>query len=74
MKPNYMEGELEVVSSINSIMKKLDDRFFRISRTTIVNKDFVVFADPVIKKVGLKFDHKFEGSEDKIRELAKWTK
>ncbi len=55
-------------------MKKLDDRFFRISRTTIVNKDFVVFADPVIKKVGLKFDHKFEGSEDKIRELAKWTK
>ncbi len=74
MKPNYMEGELEVVSSINAIMKKLDDRFFRISRTTIVNKDFVSLADPVSKKVGLKFDHKFEGSEDKIRELAKWTK
>ncbi len=74
MQPNYMEGELEVVSSINSIMKKLDDRFFQISRTTIVNKDFVVFADPVSKKAGLKFDHELEGSEEKIRELVKWVK
>ncbi|GEM_PF-683776 len=74
MQPNYMEGELEVVSSINSIMKKLDDRFFQISRTIIVNKDFVVFASPVDKKVGLKFDHFLEGSEDKIRELLKCIK
>lgn len=74
MQPNYMEGELEVVSSINSIMKKLDNRFFQISRTTLVNKDFVILADPVDKKVGLKFDYELEGSEDKIRELVKWIK
>lgn len=74
MHPNYIKSDLYIVSSINSIMKKLDERFFRISRTTIINKDYLTFADPYDKKVGLKYDHVLEGSEERIRELLKWIK
>ena len=74
MRPTYMEGEMAVVSSISSVMKKLDDRFMQISRTAIVNKDFVVDANAADKKVILKFDHVLEGSEDKIKELLKCMK
>lgn len=72
--PNYIKSYLYVVSSINSIMKKLDSRFFRISRTSIINKDYLTFADPYDKKVGLKYDHIIKGSEERIKELLKWIK
>jgi len=71
MNPNYINGDLHVVSSIKSIIKKLDERFFRISRTSIINKDYLTFVDPHDKKVGLKCNHVIEGSEEKIKELLK---
>lgn len=74
MHPNYIKSDLYVVSSINSIMKKLDGRFFRISRTSIINKDYITFADPYNKKIGLKFNHVLEGSEERIKELLKCMK
>ena len=74
MHPAYIKNELYVVSSINSIMKKLDKRFFQISRTSIINKDYIDFADPHGKRVGLKYNHVLDGSEEKIRELLKWIK
>lgn len=74
MHPNHIKGDLYVVSSINSIMKKLDERFFQISRTSIINKDYLIFADPYEKNVGLKYNHVLEGSEERIRELLKWIK
>ncbi|WP_413828547.1 LytTR family transcriptional regulator DNA-binding domain-containing protein [Methanobrevibacter sp. UBA46] len=74
MCPNYIKNELYVVSSINSINKRLDGRFFQISRTSIINKDYLEFADPYEKKVGLKYNNVLEGSEEKIRALLKWIK
>lgn len=74
MNPNNIKSDFYVVSSINSIMKKLDDRFVRISRTTLINIDFLMFANPYDNKVGLKYDHVLKGSEERIRELLKWIK
>ncbi|NYB74128.1 LytTR family transcriptional regulator DNA-binding domain-containing protein [Sedimentibacter hydroxybenzoicus DSM 7310] len=74
MHPTHIKNELYIVSSINSIMKKLDKRFFQISRTSIINKDYLDFADPYEKRVGLKYNHILEGSEERIRELLKWIK
>lgn len=74
MHPNYIKSDLYVVSSINSVIKKLDGRFFQISRTSIINKDYLTFADPYDKKVGLKFNHVLEGSEERIKELLKWIR
>lgn len=72
MHPSYIKNELYVVSSINSIMKKLDERFYKISRTLIINKYYVTFADPYDKKVGLKYNYVMDGSEERIKELLRW--
>lgn len=74
MHPNYIRNDFNIVSSINSIMKKLDERFFQISRATVINKDYVMFVDPNDKKVGLKYDYVLEGSEERTKELLKWLK
>ncbi|WMJ75998.1 MULTISPECIES: LytR/AlgR family response regulator transcription factor [unclassified Sedimentibacter] len=74
LKPDYIKTELYVVSSVKSIMKKLDSRFFRISRTRIINKDYLTFADPYDKKVGLSYGYVLEGSEERIKELLECIK
>lgn len=74
MNPCYIKSEFYYTSSINSVMQKLDRRFFQISRTAIVNKDYVEFADPYDKKVGLKYGHVLDGSEERIKELLRWIK
>lgn len=74
MNPNHIKGEFYYVSSIRSFMKKLDQRFFQISRTVIVNKDYVISADSNDKKVWLRYNHVLDGSEEKIKELLRWIK
>ncbi len=74
MNPSYMKSEFCHISSINSVMRKLDERFFQISRTAVVNKDYIEFVDPNDKKVGMRYGHVLEGSEEKIKELVRWLK
>lgn len=74
MHPNYIKGEFYMVSSINSVMKKLDNRFFQISRNAIINKDYISSCDINSRNVMLKYNNILTGSEQRIKELIKCMK
>lgn len=74
MHPDYIKDEFYMVSSINFVMKKLDNRFFQISRNAIINKDYFSSCDINSRKIMLKYNHILTGSEQRIKELIKCMK
>lgn len=74
MHPEYIKNEFYMISSINSVIKKLDQRFFQISRSAIINKDYFSSCDINSRKVILKYNHTLLGSELRIKELIKCMK
>lgn len=74
MHPDYMKSEFYITSSINTVIKKLDERFFQISRSAIINKDYISACDINTKKVVLKYGSSLLGSEQRLKELIKCMK
>lgn len=74
MHPECTKKEFIVTSTVNNMIKKLDNRFFQISRNVIINKDYLLNCKIDMREAELKYGYKFSGSENKMKELLKCLK